>query len=95
MTVVIALIFYREQTNDMKTNLMKFRLSLVKALLVQRQTLQLEQKISKFTQQIQTICCPRTEIDKTSHMPKRGSSRMCGQCSTKKEPHRTNWFCET
>jgi uncharacterized protein YhbP (UPF0306 family) len=29
VTVVNAFIIYREQTNDMKTNLMKFRLSLV------------------------------------------------------------------
>jgi hypothetical protein len=33
VTVVKAFIIYREQTNDMKTNLIKFRLSLVASLI--------------------------------------------------------------
>ena len=61
--VVNAFIIYREQTNNMKTNLMKFRLSLVTGLIgAKTNTPTRAKKISKFTQQVQTICCTRTEV---------------------------------
>lgn len=96
VTVVNAFIIYREQTNDMKTNLMKFRLSLVAGLIGAKTNTPTRAKTSpKLLSKFKPYVAPGLRYDKTSHMPKRGSSRRCAQCSTKKEPHRTKWFCET
>jgi hypothetical protein len=78
MTVVNAFIIYKEQTNDMKTNLMKFRLSLVAGLFGAKTNIPPRAKKSpNLPNKFKPYLAPGLRYDKTSHMPKRGSSRRC------------------
>jgi hypothetical protein len=70
VTVVNAFIVYKEQTNDMKTNPMKFRLSLVAGLIGAKTNTPTRAKTSpNLPNKFKPYVAPGLRYDKTSHLP--------------------------
>ena len=96
VTVTNAYILYSIRSEGAKLSLKNFRLAVVDGLVgatlpSPRGRKTLPKPVSYFKPSVPY----EKRFDKVAHMPVRGSSRRCAQCSTKAQPHRSKWACST
>lgn len=95
VTIVNAYIIYIERSPDANMDLKTFRVAVVNGLIgvgnrgVKRGRPSVEAPISKFKKVVPI----EKRVCEAEHMPIHGTSRRCGMCSTKSQPHRSKWSC--
>lgn len=96
VTIVNAFILYRKMSDGRSIELKEFRIAVARGLIGiptrdkrGRKSDGHDLSNKKYKRQVAT----EIRCKESSHMPIYGTSRRCGFCSTKNEPHRTKWSC--
>lgn len=98
--VVNAFIIFKELEDSEKMTLKDFCRSVIASLTAEGQVGSSSKRKSSTHQTVQLkkskpYVAPIIRVTESKHQPKKCTSRRCANCSTKVQPTRTTWMCET